>query len=296
MQASSDIENVWDRTGDQSILEIYDLAQDTSRVVMEFDQVIEAPNWTMDGRSLVYNSEGRIYCLDLETLAISELDTGYVDQCNNDHVLSPDGKLIAVSHATEEDGKSRIYTVPLSGGVPNLITPLAPSYLHGWSPDGEELAYCAERGGEYDIYVIPAQGGVERKLTCEPGLSDGPEYDPSGKHIWFNAARDGSMQVYRMNRDGSEQTRMTYDEDWYAWFPHISPNGEHVVYLVYHHTDVKPDEHVPNKHVELRLMDYEGGGTRTIVKLFGGQGTINVNSWSPDSKQFAYVRYRRGDR
>ena len=178
-----DKEDVWYRDDDQSLLKIYNVRTGTSETVHFFDCLIEAPNWTPDGKALVYNSGGLIWRYDLEDGKITRIETGFVDQCNNDHVLSPDGKMIAVSHATKEDGKSRIYTVPITGGVPRLITPLAPSYLHGWSPDGKTLAYCAERNGEYDIYTIPAEGGVETRLTDAPGLNDGSEYDSAGEYI-----------------------------------------------------------------------------------------------------------------
>ena len=159
------------------------------------------------------------------------MDTGFADCCNNDHVLSPDGTRVGISHGTGEDGRSRVYTLPLSGGVPRLITPMAPSYLHGWSPDGRTLAYCAERNGEFDIYTIPVEGGEETRLTHTPGLNDGPEYSPDGKHIWFNSVRSGLMQVWRMNADGSDQTRMTWEEDLNCWFPHLSPDGTQVAYI-----------------------------------------------------------------
>lgn len=182
--------------------------------------------------------------------------------------------------------------MPLTGGIPRLITPLAPSYLHGWSPDGKTLAYCAERNGEFNIYTIPVDGGEETRLTDAPGLNDGPEYDSAGEYIWFNSVRSGLMQAWRMKPDGSEQTQMTFDENWNTWFPHISPDRTKVVMLAYRKEDVRPNEHVPHKHVELRLMDAAGGAVTTVVKLFGGQGTINVNSWSPDSKKFAFVSCR----
>lgn len=293
MPTENDSYNVWNRDNDESILQIYDLESGACTVIREFDYVIEAPNWSPDGKFLVYNSNGRIYKLELLSGEISGVFTDYVTNCNNDHVLSPEGDRIAVSHGTKEDGQSRIYTVPLTGGIPRLITPLAPSYLHGWSPDGSTLAYCAERKGEFDVYTIPVDGGEETRLTTAPGLNDGPEYDPSGQFIWFNSVRSGLMQAWRMKSDGSEQTQMTFDENWNTWFPHISPDGQLVVMLAYSKSDVKPGEHVPNKHVELRLMKAEGGDVQTIIKLFGGQGTINVNSWSPDSKQFAFVSYRK---
>ncbi|MBQ8597821.1 MAG: TolB family protein [Lachnospiraceae bacterium] len=296
MATEMDKSNPWYRDEDQSFLEIYDTVTGERELVQFFDYLIEAPNWTPDGKALVYNSNGRIFKIELETKEIAEVDTDFVDDCNNDHVLSPDGSMIAVSHATKEDGKSRIYTVPMTGGVPRLITPLAPSYLHGWSPDGKELAYCAERNGEYDIYTIPAEGGLEKRLTDAPGLNDGSEYDSAGEYIWFNSVRAGLMQAFRMKADGSEQTQMTFDEEWNTWFPHISPDRTKVVMVAYKKGDVAPGEHVPHKDVELRLMNADGSDLKTIVKLFGGQGTINVNSWSPDSRKFAFVTYQiRGE-
>lgn len=290
------IEKPWDRSRDESSLEVYDITSGRSEVLREFDYLIEAPNWAPDGKSLVYNSRGRLYRFDLADKTSREIDSGYADNCNNDHLLSSDGRFVALSHDTREDGKSRVYVLPVDGGTPTLITPLGPSYLHGWSPDGKTLAYCAERNGEFDIYTIPAAGGVERRLTTAPGLNDGPEYDSSGEYIWFNSVRSGMMQVYRMKADGSEQTRMTHDDEWNIWFPHISPDREKVAMLAYRKGDVKPSEHLPHRYVELRLMDSDGGNMRTVVSLFGGQGTMNVNSWSPDSKKFAYVRYRiRGE-
>lgn len=282
----------WYRDDDESILEIYDVETDTHGVIKEFPYLIEAPNWSKDGRYLTYNSDGRIFKFDLETKESTEVPMDFVTNCNNDHVLSPDGESIAVSHGVKEDGKSRVYTVSLSGGVPRLITPLAPSYLHGWSPDGKTLAYCAERNGEFDVYTISAEGGVETRLTDAPGLNDGPEYDSAGEYIWFNSVRSGLMQAWRMKADGTEQTQMTFDENWNTWFPHISPDRTKVVMIAYKKGDVAPGEHVPHKYVELRLMNADGSDLKTIVELFGGQGTINVNSWSPDSKKFAYIRYR----
>jgi len=274
-----------------SILETVDVASGERKVLAEFDYLIEAPNWTADGKRLVYNSRGLLHSFDLASLASTVIDSGYANQCNNDHVLSADNTQVAVSHHTAEDGQSRIYIFPLAGGQPVLVTAMAPSYLHGWSPDGKTLAYCAERNGQYDIYTIPAAGGLETQLTDTPGLDDGPEYSPDGRHIWFNSTRSGLMQVWRMNADGSEQTQMTFDEA-NNWFPHVSPDGKSVAFVTYKKGDVEPGDHPPNKNVEVRLMSSEGGEIRTLAALFGGQGTINVNSWSPDSRQLAFVSYR----
>ena len=288
---------VWDRSGDKSFLEIFDIETGKSELLDEFDRVIEAPNWSADGKFLTFNSEGRIYKYEIASGDVSEVPSYFVDNCNNDHVLSPDGEGLYVSHHTKEDGLSRLYKIFFDGRMPELVTPLAPSYLHGITPDGKALAYCAERNGEYDIYTIPAVGGNEIQLTSALGLNDGPEYDRDGEFIWFNSVRTGRMQAWRMNADGSEQTQMTFDAHSNTWFPHISPDRTKVVMLAYHERDVRPGEHVPNKNVEIRLMtgsDKIGWSEpRTILKLFGGQGTINVNSWAPDSKRFAYVRYSR---
>jgi TolB protein len=274
-----------------SILETVDVHTGVRSVLEEFDYVIEAPNWTQDGRYLVYNSRGRLYTYDLTTSEIKEIDTGFAIDCNNDHVLSPDNSQIAISHFTNEDATSRIYILPFEGGDPTLVTEKGPSYLHGWSPDGKWLAYCAERDGQYDIYAISVDGGQESQLTDLPGLDDGPEYSPSGQHIWFNSTRSGLMQIWRMETNGSKPVKMMQEEA-NCWFPHVSPDGKWVAYIAYGKDDVSPGDHPANKNVELRLIPAGGGNSKTITTLFGGQGTLNVNSWSPDNRTLAFVSYR----
>jgi TolB protein len=228
-----------------SRLEIVNAKSGERRIVKEFDGRVEAPNWTPDGKYLVYNSGGLIYKIPVADGEPALISTGSVKGCNNDHVISVDGKILAIS-ARGPSSHSQIYQLPLSGGEPTLVTPLGPSYLHGISPDNKYLAYCANRNGNYDVYVIPTSGGEEIRLTTTEGLDDGPEY---------------------------------------------SPDEKKVVYITYQKGDVEPGSHPPNKNVELNLMSAKGGESKTVVKLFGGQGTINVNSWSPDSKEFAFVSY-----
>ncbi len=277
-----------------SVLEIMDVESGERTVIREFDKVVEAPNWTADGKWLIYNSEGRIYRIKPKRGAEpEEIHTGFAVNCNNDHVLSPDNKLLAISHHTAEDYKSRIYILPLKGGNPTLITPMGESYLHGWSPDGKFLSYCANRGGNFDVYVIPAEGGREIRLTDAEGLDDGPEYSPDGKTVWFNSVRTGLMQIWKMDADGRNQTQMTFDENLNSWFPHVSPDGKKVLYISYHKGDLLPGEHLPDKNVLLRMIPAEGGEPVTVAELFGGQGTINVNSWSPDSRKVAFVSYKK---
>lgn len=276
-----------------SILQVMDVNTRKCTIIKEFPYRIEAPFWTKDGKRLIYNSGGKLYSIIANGKGSPEvIPTGSANRINNDHVLSADGKEIGISDNSDPDGKSRIYIIPAKGGNPRLITEMGPSYLHGWSPDGKTLTYCAERNGNFDVYTIPATGGNEIRLTDKEGLDDGPEYAPDGKYIWFNSVRTGMMQIWRMNADGSDQTQMTFTEDVNSWFPHVSPNGKYVVFLVYHKGDVEPGQHLADRNVELRMMHANGGRPATLLKLFGGQGTINVNSWSPDSKKIAFVSYR----
>lgn len=283
-----------------SYLEIYDMETGTHQVVKEFPFLIEAPNWTPDGKWLVVNKEGRLYRIAPDGSGeLEDINTGTINQCNNDHVISADGRWIALSSndPAQKGWNSYVYTVPFEGGEPKKITPVGPSYLHGISPDGKMIAYCAFRGpeNEQDVYVMPVKGGKEVRLTDAPGLDDGPEYSMDGKYIWFNSVRSGRMQVWRMKANGKDQKQMTFDKDMNSWFPHISPDGEKVVYIAYHDYEVAPGEHTANQNVQLRMIPAEGGEPKILVKLFGGQGSINVNSWSPDSRKFAYVSYRMAE-
>ena len=280
-----------------SYLEIYDTETDNHHVIKEFPFLIEAPNWTPDGEWLVVNMNGRLYKIAPDgSTDLMEINTGNINQCNNDHVISADGKWIYLSSndPANEWWSSYVYKVPFEGGEPVKLTPTGPSYLHGVSPDGKTIAYCAFRDVDpaADVYVMPVKGGMEVRLTDAPGLDDGPEYSMDGKHIWFNSVRTGRMQVWRMKANGKEQTQMTFDTDMNSWFPHISPDGSKVVYLAYHDYEIAPGDHLANLNVQLRMMPAEGGEPKVLVELFGGQGTINVNSWSPDSRKFAYVSYR----
>ena len=272
----------------ESTLEILDITSLNRSVVHQPNEHIEAPNWTPDGKTLIYNSLGLLYKIPVEGGTPELIPTGFANKINNDHGISPDGTEMVISDQTET-GSSIIYSLPIEGGVPRKITPLAPSYWHGWSPDGKTLAYCAERNGNYDIYTIPFGGGEEVRLTDTEGLDDGPDYSPDGKYIYFNSTRSGTMQIWRMKPDGSEQEQITTDK-YNDWFAHPSPNGKWIVYVTFN-TDVPAGDHPPNKDVMLRLMNLETKEVTVLAKIFGGQGTINVPSWSPDSQQIAFVSY-----
>jgi TolB protein len=249
----------------------------------------EAPNWSRDGKFLVFNQDGTLHRLALDGSEPTLIPTAPQIHCNNDHGISPDGQFLAISDQSSEDKKSRVYIVPITGGTPRQITPNAPSYWHSWSPDGKTLAFTGERNGNFDIYSIPAAGGEETRLTTAQGLDDGPEYSPDGAYIYFNSERAGHMQIWRMKADGSEQEQVISDES-NDWFPHISPDGQWMVFLAY---EKGVTGHPGGKDVELRLMSMKDKSVHVLTELFGGQGTINVPSWSPDSRKLAFVSYEQ---
>lgn len=258
------------------------------------DEIIEAPNWHPEG-FLVFNAGGEIWRIGLDGSGLRRIETGTIRDLNNDHVLSPDGRTIYLSN--QSDGA--LYAVGIEGGEPRKVsndhaTPFH-YYLHGVSPDGTTLSYVAVEGtGEHrrvNIFTIPAAGGPDTRLSDVRYSNDGPEYSPDGKWIYFNAERDakqpGHAQCYRMRSDGTGIEQLTHDER-VNWFPHPSPDGSKVVYLSYPPGTIG---HPPDKDVELRIMPPDGGTHREVVALFGGQGTLNVNSWAPDGSRFAYVAY-----
>ena len=271
-----------------SDLEIMDVSSGQRSIIHTASDSFQAPNWTKDGRALIFNRNGRLYRFDLRAKQPGAIETGFATNNNNDHVLSFDGRMIAISNHSKDDGNaSIIYTLPVNGGVPRRITAKGPSYLHGWSPDGKYLVFTGGRDNEFDIYKIPSTGGEEINLTRSPGLDDGPEFTPDGKYIYFNSTRSGTMQIWRMKPDGTNPEQITNDE-YNNWFPHISPNGKWIVFLSFL-KDVNPNDHPFYKHIYIRLMPFNDAKPRVIAYVYGGQGTINVPSWSPDSKRIAFV-------
>ena len=270
-----------------SDIEVLDLETQNCKIIYQSPISIQAPNWMTDNKNLLYNSEGRLYTFDLKTSIPTVLNTGNVIENNNDHVISFDGKWLAISSRAKTNN-SNGWVLPITGGQPRLITVSGPSYMHGWSPDGKWLVFTGGRNDEFDIYKIAVAGGPEIKLTKSPGLDDGPEYTPDGKYIFFNSVRSGLMQIWRMKTDGSEQTQITNDDND-NWFPHISPDGKWIVYIAFLKNEVAPSEHPFYRHVYIKLMPVGGGPAKVIAYVYGGQGTINTPSWSPDSKHIAFV-------
>ena len=278
-----------------SRLMVLDIETGVQTVVFEADEIIEAPNWTPDGKTLIFNAGGELWRIDHEGRQTPErIETGRLRDLNNDHVLSPDGLTIYVS---SNDG--HLYSLPIKGGEPVRISNAHSEpfryYLHGVSPDNETLAYVAIEGeGEgrrINLFTIPAKGGPDTRLTDLTKPHDGPEYSPDGRWIYFNSERGserlGHSQIFRMRPDGSDVEQLTFDER-VNWFPHLSPDGAHVVYVSYPEGTLG---HPADKPVILRLMSPDGTDIRDLAAFNGGQGTINVNSWAPDSRRFAYVAY-----
>ena len=272
-----------------SRLEILDIAAGTRKVIYTVGDSLQAPNWTRDGKSLIYNRNGRLYRFDLNKNSPAEINTDFAVNNNNDHVLSFDGKWLGISnHSKDDNNQSVVYVLPTSGGAPERITAKSPSYLHGWSPDGKWLIYTGGRNNNFDIYKISVDGGDEIRLTDAEALDDGSEFSPDGNYIYFNSTRSGLMQIWRMKPDGSSQEQVTSDE-FNNWFPHISPDGKWIMMISYLKGDVAPADHPFYKQVYLRVMPVSGWQPKVVAYVYGGQGTINVPSWSPDSKRIAFV-------
>ena len=277
----------------QSNLQVIDIESKQIRTIVSLNQHFEAPNWSRDGNYFIVNSNGKLYSVaTLGNKELTEINTEFADQCNNDHGISPDGKHLVISHnKTMAEGRSSsIYILPINGGKPVEVTTRSPSYWHGWSPDGQTLAYCASRDGNFDVYTIPVSGGQETRLTFDKNLDDGPEYSHDGKYIYYNSFKTGTMQLWKMNSDGTEQKQLT-DDALSNWFPHPSRDGRWIVFISY--LENQGQAHPFGKSVKLRLMSLSDNSISDLTEVFyGGQGTINVPSWSPDSKQVAFVTYK----
>ena len=283
------------KTPSASRLEILDTETGARKVIYSTADHIEAPNWSRDGKFLIYNSGGKLYKFDLKKGKPGVINTGIAINNNNDHGISFDGKMLAISNHVQENGKNHsiVFTLPVEGGEPFRVTEKGPSYWHGWSADDKYLVYCAERNGEYDVYQIPAKGGQEKQLTTAKGLDDGPEYSPDGKYIYFNSTRTGTMQIWRMKPDGSDQEQVTFDANQ-DWFAHPSPNGKWLMYISYP-PEVPATSHPHNQRVMLRMQPVGEKNVKVMAHIYGGQGTFNVPSWSPDSKKVAFVSYTYGE-
>ena len=287
--APSDFQPYRDYIG--SHIETLEISNGHRKILHSNANSLQAPNWTPDGEKLIYNSDGRLYQYNLSDGRISPLNTGFAIQNNNDHVLTFDGKLMGISHHNpEDDNESTLYYLPAEGSsTPTRVTSLGVgnSYLHGWSPDNKKMLFTGYREGQYDIYSVDISTGKEIRLTDQKTLDDGSEYSPDGTHILFNSSRSGTMQLWKMDADGSNKIQIT-DDKYNNWFPHVSPNKKWIAFISFS-DNIAPDDHPFYKHCLLRIMPYDGGAPKIIAYIYGGQGSINVPSWSPDSKFISFI-------
>lgn len=279
--------------GQRCVVSVVDVDGVVRDVWESRELLVEAPNWTRDGAALIVNGAGMLWRLALEDGGLEAVRIDGVPPVNNDHVLAPDGARVYV---TANDGQ--IYCAPLAGGTAEQVTDAASGllhFLHGVAPDGRTLAFVGLVIGPdgtraaADIWTIGADGTGPRRLTHGPGLADGPEFSPDGAWIHFNTeAFDGHAQVARIRLDGSGMQQLTFD-DHVNWFPHLSPDGAYGVYLRYPPGTVGHPADLP---VDLVLVNaHDWSDPVVLVSLPGGQGTINVHSWAPDSRAFAFVSY-----
>ncbi|NDD15440.1 MAG: transporter [Chitinophagia bacterium] len=279
-----------------SSLYIYTLETGKTTLVLREKRHFEAPNWSHDGQFLLINASGILEKVSTKGEKLGVLPTGDIVNANNDHGYSFDGKTLFISSSipTIKEGSSFIFKVPSEGGSPLRLTANTPSYWHGVSPDGKTIVYCAERGGNYDVYALSTEGGAETRLTATEGLDDGPEYSPDGKYIYMNSFRTGKMQIWRMHPDGSNPEQVTFD-NYSNWFAHINPNNKVATIISY--IEDQEQKHPFGKQVKLRLVNLKDKTIKDLTEpFFGGQGTINVPSWSPDGKKFAFVKYELEDK
>lgn len=275
-----------------STLEVFNLETNERTIIRQENRHFEAPNWSTDGDYLLINQDGSLYKVFLNGEK-GKFDTGFANRCNNDHGISFDGSTLAFSHNLEPDPDgwltSCIFTMPMKGGTPKRVTDKIPSFWHGWSPDGKSLLYTAKRGDYFNIFSIPVEGGEEVQLTDSEVLDDGPAYARDGKHIYYNSMQSGSMEIWRMHPDGSNKEQLTNDE-YSNWFAHPSPDGKHLVFISY--LQDQGSAHPAMKEVVIRLYTIKNHSIKILCGFTGGQGSLNVPSWSPDGKQFAFVSYR----
>jgi TolB protein len=281
-----------------SQLETFDITTNKRTVILRDTGRFEAPNWSKDNKYLVINQGGGLYRVALPGGQRTRINTGVANANNNDHGISPDGNFLIISNYTDGTGKdyrtSQVCVVPIGGGEARQVTQTGPSFWHGITPDGKTLAYVGERtqpdgSQDFDIYTIPTAGGTEKRLTTTKGLDDGPEYSPDGTYLYMNSMRGGKMDIWRVKAtNGSDPKQLTNDA-YSNWFPHPSPDGRWLLFISY--LEDQGSRHPADKAVMLRLLDLQTGKLRELCRFRGGQGSINVPNWAPDSHRFAFVTY-----
>jgi len=261
---------------------------------------MEAPNWSRDGKTLIFNRAGKLWSVpasegDSAIAEATPIDIGNASDCTGSHGLSPDGKWLAITCTMPDYPGRRVYVVPAAGaivpatgGAPRMVTANPDSYFHSWSPDGKTILFTRPSHGSGNIYSISIDGGAETALTTGAGISDDPDFSADGQWIYFNSDRAGGMQIWRMKPDGSKPEQVTFDENR-NWTPHPSPDGKSMLILSY---DKDVTSHAANKDVTLRILNVADGKIRDLVRIVGGSGSDNVPNWAPDGAHFAFVSYQ----
>ena len=207
----------------ESELVLLNINTGKEKVILREKRHFEAPNWSRDGKFLIINSNGKLEKISVSGKKLRVIDTGFADNCNNDHGLTFDGKWLIISHnysrVSSPGGNSRIFILPASGGVPRLITENYPSYWHGVSPDNQWVTYCAMKR---EMGCVQGASWRRNQADRRRRVGRRSEYSYDGQWIYFNSHRGGRMHIYRMRPDGSEQTRLTFD-DPDNWFPTLHP-------------------------------------------------------------------------
>jgi hypothetical protein len=283
--------------GQFSELHVYDVQSGVDEVIYRDPMLLlEAPNWHRDNY-LLLNGDGLLWKFDLQNSELHEVALQSIGELNNDHVLSSDHQEIFLS----ANDPWRIYRAPVAGGQADTVTTSKNTgmhFLHGVSFDGKQLAYVRIDDSAEDVFssgrvqVFEIETGRDWPLVSGDGPEDGPEFSVDDVWVYFNtehfSERPGLAQIAKVKRDGSGFELLTFD-DRVNWFPHQSLCGNYWVYLSYPPGTIG---HPADLDVQLRLVKGEDWNNPVVIaQLFGGQGTINVNSWSPHEAKFAYVSY-----
>ena len=278
-----------------STLETVIVASTDRRVRFTSPTHLEDPNWTPDGNALIFDQGGTLQRLALDdgihpidstlprSTSTTPILTAPLTRINGDHGISPDGSLIAVGNE-DPDGVSRVYVVPMAGGTARRVTAKGSSYFHAWSPDGKTISFTGLTDNNFGAYTIPVAGGQETLMVSR---GDVAEFSPDGQWIYYQSDRSGHMQIWRRHPHGSSDEQLLVS-DTSDWFPHISPDGKMIAFVAY-----KPGTqgHPANQDVEIRVLSLADRKVRTLASLLGGRGTMNVPSWSPDSRMLAFASY-----
>ena len=197
------------------------------------DLLLEAPNWTLDGRSLLLNGDGVLWTLDLAgaEAGLRRIELTDLPEVNNDHVLDPDGRHV---YASAMD--AHVYRGALTGGAVERKTPEDGHwhFLHGVSPDGKRLAYVeiSDLTRPVGRLMVLGPDGSAHLVDTGPDHIDGPEWSPDGAWIYFNTegftTAPGHAQLARVPDGGGEVERLL-TSDTVDWFPHLSPDAAYAV-------------------------------------------------------------------